>query len=100
MKKSEIVRSMIRDVKAAGATEPTEELIKAAMEATGHTRQLTRAYIKNNWPRVVLEAVEAASEAAGAAPAEDAPKSKRKSKAKAAPTVAEVVATEEVPVEA
>ena len=104
MKKSEIVRNMIKDAKVAGATEPNEDFIKAVMEATGHPRQLARAYIKNNWPKVVLEAVAAATEAAGAAPAETAPteadvvavapkgKKGKKAKTEAAPETAEVPA--------
>lgn len=106
MKKSEIVRNMIRDAKVAGMTGPDEAFITSVMEATGHPRQLARAYIKNNWPRVVLQAVAEATEAAGAAPADGAeppaielPKAKRGRKAKAkveAVATAEAVDTAEV----
>jgi len=120
MKKSELVRNMIRDAKVAGAVEADDAFIKAVMAATGHTRQLARAYIKNNWPKVVIEAVAAATEAAGAAPADTAPTEadvaalapvaevapakaltkKEKKAAAAAAKAAEVAAAAEVPAEA
>lgn len=103
--KAELVRNLIAAAKAEGIG--PEDIVRAAMEMTGHPRQLTRAYIKNNWDKVtdptetiaamcaeftenLPEAaapfieelyVEEAEETVIAAPAA---KSKRKSKAKVA----------------
>jgi len=50
MKKSELVRNIIAAAKLVG--KGPEDIVGEAMAATGHPRQLTRAYIKNNWPKV------------------------------------------------
>lgn len=53
MKKSELVRKMISDAKAAGLT--ADDVIAAVMNDIGFQRQLARAYVNNNWPKVEVE---------------------------------------------
>ena len=56
MKKSQIIREMIAEAKAQGQTQ--NELITAVREACGFSRQLARAYINNNWAKVVASAAQ------------------------------------------
>ena len=56
MSKAQVVRSLIANCKQEHEA-PTEELIVLIMDACGFKRQLARAYIKANWPKVKLQAV-------------------------------------------
>lgn len=49
--KAEVVRSMILAAKVEGK-EP-KDIIEAVMEFGGFKRGLARAYINNNWPKVL-----------------------------------------------
>ena len=53
MKKSEIVRLMIKTAKANGIG--LNDLIPTVMDQVGFTRQLARLYVKNNWSKVEVE---------------------------------------------
>lgn len=48
--KAKQVRELIAQAKATDLQ--PEDIVEAAMAVTGHPRQLTRAYIKNNWDKV------------------------------------------------
>jgi len=52
MKKSEVVRNMIAQAKAAGLT--ADDVIAAVMSDIGFQRQLARAYVNNNWGKVTV----------------------------------------------
>ena len=44
------VRNIIAAAKVDGLS--SDDIVGAVMQCTGHKRQLARAYIKNNWPKV------------------------------------------------
>jgi hypothetical protein len=53
MTKANIVRSLITKSIEAGYNTVTEELIKQVQSELGFTRQLSRAYLNNNFPKVL-----------------------------------------------
>ena len=49
--KAQQVRNIIAAAKQAGKQSDDEGVLKQVMEATGHPRQLSRAYIKGTWDK-------------------------------------------------
>ena len=58
MSKANAVREIIAAFRNAGNTEINDTLITDVITATGHKRQLARAYIKGNWDKAIEMKVE------------------------------------------